>query len=737
MTKSTSRIVFGHPAFHGVETVFGYERDWFPDPHTWQAWGADWLPGVAAMIPTPDIRPANMTVSGGYPWTLITGGNTRFRNTSASADRAVEWVEFYDGGVYAAAQQVAATGWLLSPASVHNSIRPRFSLHLVRCSPPPEQGVAAGLVVALPCLRWEGGKWKRKGRLTLSLPYAVEGGASPFLHYIDEDAFGDRSEVGPGVLQQCGRIVSVGSRLQRGGGGGPERRSLLFEFLDDPARVSGTHILIRDASNMQEVWHAYLWDVRFDVGIGAWEIGVVGAVQILNVTPIAYGLPVGQSSWAYPRDPISLPVVNDSEWETEARWGACVTEAKGWSIGVATHEEDEGHNRFRPYVRFRRLVDNARHEPPVFWFATQSHFATIGETRTEDAWDTEGQKRLLSVEYTINREWRGASGSAKFGPSETALPDVVRENSVTEVHMGWEDSEAVGWARARVASPYVIAGGVLPVADGESRGGLPEVTVALGDFTVARMPHKRCTDRRQAGGRQFLEWAQSSCLALGLPLSKLWLHADLAARTIPAGVVPSEPAFQAPDGMRWDDHFDAVCEAMGCRWGFDKYTDGGLFFDFGPEVYSGTVSATFSYDTLTERETVYHLKHEQSKAGYTNFIKASAGRNTFYAVDALAKRIEFGDTWQTVLGARRFESPAQAALLAWLDANEWHDAIVYTGPLRIGLRPEMFVGIGSSAPPQTGLVAGSVYQVAEHKMIGAERFGLSVITGVLVYVPAE
>ena len=119
--------------------------------------------------------------------------------------------------------------------------------------------------------------------------------------------------------------------------------------------------------------------------------------------------------------------------------------------------------------------------------------------------------------------------------------------------------------------------------------------------------------------------------------------------------------------------------------------------------------------------------------GFRTLQLAITPSGAYYIADSITNRVSFGDTWSAAPAYEYCDNPAQVAWLDYLERQQWHVALSYSGPLWIDVRPDDFVGIGT-VPDYMGFTTGEVYQVVRHTMtVDAETGeGTSDIEAVLV-----
>ena len=557
-----------------------------------------------------------------------------------------------------------------------------------------------------------------------------------------------------------GTILSWGPRAsatQQGIG----RESWVLEYVEDPDRFDGGHILIRNATDMQEWWHYYDEDLRLAQPAGTtpipitWRLNFAGAIQYANVTPLHYGDNAGT---AWPPRPLLLPSCEDASWESDVTWDGLVTEANGWTTGVAQYAPPTGQdNGFRPCVTFTRNDAAAWDARPVAWVLSEQHDADIQDADATTT-TTEAKGELLGIEWTQRAGWRGASGFALFAPANAETEATWRPGSKVVVNIGWSSDAPAALQAKTVATGYLTR--VTRAVDGALAMGAPVLSVEFGDGAFARMDAD-IIDLRQAGGMTVGDFGRMVGNRLELPASMISIASAVEDTVIPAGdPFPSAPAFAAGDGANWVSLLDTVCNALDIRWGFN--VTGQLFFDAGAPTYThgtSTITLTLDASTTTEEDTVFLFAHEAGSPDFYNAFKATMGlyqpdpnapfydhgwsgpyQQVHYWVESYTDRkAGIGRAkWRAVTSNDAGDCSNPAALLNLL-SREWYKhktPIVWESTLRVDIEPDVFVEVDDI--PNCDIAAGTVFQVIEHRLHGSltpRKVARSQCIGVVVYEP--
>jgi hypothetical protein len=308
-----------------------------------------------------------------------------------------------------------------------------------------------------------------------------------------------------------------------------------------------------------------------------------------------------------------------------------------------------------------------------------------------------------------------------------------------EVYAGWAGGLAGGIESQLVATGYLFGGGKNYSRTGTESGGRTRLSMRFGDFAATRMAHKEILDFRQAGGRTVTAWAHDAAHRMGLPDSMVDVAAAVASLVIPVAELPSDTVFAPGDGESWASHLDAVCRAMGIRWGFDKDGTGKFFVDAGAPVWdSSTPDFVLDDDALADASNVlWKVEHHADADEWRNAVKSVVGRpprvQVHYASDTTAVRAAgVGDDFWKVLREEDAEGAAALYQEFWEHSRRYTNVVVWETLLRPDLRPDMFVKVDTV--PYMALTDNWVFQIIEHRMaLDAESVeGSSTFVGVIV-----
>lgn len=714
-----AKLTLRPPDYHGLVTQYGYGRDWRID-RDWQRLNLEYVTPLRALAPAGQKLPANMTL--GVDWIEVGGFNNMWRQVYASGNPVVSWVEFYDGALYpSTASGPEFLGGLLSVAEWD----PAWLLSVMRYMPPAEQGVHTQITVSMRGRAQvdEEGKLDAEGEwedatLSLVLPLADEEYRCPFLHVIAPEAAGYFDVLTSGHILSEGPSTSAQAQ-------GVVREGWLFETIDvvpwGEEGYAGTHFLLRNTADMSSWWWFHSPLVGAQSGVLGLTVG--GSVQAVNLAPIEYGNLEGTG---YPLEGQALPSCAGSEWNPTAAWRAEQTEAEGWTVGVAGAAGD----LYRPYVTMTRTDPEALHRRPVVWSIQQAHAAVV-EPQGGISETTAGQDCLRSVAYRLNSEWKGAEGEAVFEPAsgDTEWFPALRENSLVEVHLGWPEGTGEGLDCGRVATAYILPGGLQRLRDGESFAGAPLLTLRFGDFWASRLGVKDILDLPQAGGQTVEDWAEMIGNRLGFTAGEIAVDAAVADRIIPLSSLPSEPNLAPQDGDGWEGHIRAVEVAAEVRVCFDREGAGGLQVDAGRPAYQEGVSEfayRLDYDTLTEQDVLYRVEVTPAGRQWRTLLKATAGRADsekvlYWSETPEERHAGIGDDWGRGMTDREATSPDYLQSAFAREHRRDAQRLSWEGPLRPDLRPDLFVQV--TELPGVGVEALSVWQIEEHVMVvDLERF---------------
>jgi len=720
----------GSPYLDGLTTVYGLSRDWRPDA-TWTMENAEYIEPLGAIAPATLAQPDDMSgwTLTGAPW------NQRMRLIRPNFRGGPQSWQLMDGAVRAQATgsygQVIADDWC-------ESILPRFALFIVRNVPPTGQVVQTVVRVSVPTIYAATGG-DVPGRLYFYLPLAGYGGTGtwenrgPFLHHLlDSDAGGwiDLSTDGEIISEYTGRS---------GMAQGPEREGWLFEYEEDADKYDGGHILIRPMLGLDKWWHYHdpklrlaskdVFDAEGVVGYladGRWEAMAAGAVTMLNVTPITYGSYDGVAS---PLEAKPLPdnVVDNAleagsfADEGNSAFDTVRTDADDWLVSVALPTDLSQ----KPEVTFELGAGYAAssvYERPVLWYPTETQEGTVGDALAGRE-STQGDSRLMSVDWTWGRGWKGSRGNATFSAEvDTELYPTWKENANVLLRMGWSTGAGAGLELKNLVQCYIPPGGLRRSRDGSDLGGDAQLAVELGGYDTTRLQQKDVRDIRQAGGQTVTEWAAGVADRLGIAVGRLSVDAAVAAQVIPLNAIPSKPSLAPRDGDSWRNHIAEVERAADIRvcWtrgtAYDMWVDEGL-----PEYEAGvsTIAYEIDYAETDPPEITYDIDHDRSIAAWRNFLKATTGREDerveYYLSQTLADRkAGVGDDWPVSM--EDDDAPLGELYQTFL-AEHWNagqSVITWTMPMRVDLLPDMFVRVVDC--PDVEIEDNSVFQIIEHSL---------------------
>jgi len=733
-----------HPAERGVFTSLPLTREWRPD-ESWQQRGTEYVQPLGALAPVADVGPRSMyygttawTPQGVADelatawWTDSSLSNKHWMETYTSVSNTSglrpQFLQYADSTVYTSA--TGAYGQLESPSVLHENFPPNFALHLMPWSPPQQQAVPCAISISLPATKRRGGAWNDHGTLSLNLPVSVDLFPDPFWHWMSDD---DKTS-GWNVFEDGEQLATIPFGRMSSTNMTGQWMCWLCEYVSSPDIFEGCHLLLRCAPNNDAWHHLYLPDMEFfpREGIDPWVITVQGFSCLVNLTLPRYGdalsMPSGSTVTerkSTPRFPLGKPQVEvdsgnvytptpDYSYLATLPLRPAIDDGDpepipGWSVAI-TSDPDLGEDEMRPVTAFERTSAEQWHLRPYLWVVYEDYPPTVGETN-DTTYTTDEANRLLRVDYTINSDWKMARGSAEFvqAASDFSWP----QGSRVEITMGWDDSADAALRATKVATAYIMPGSPTYDKDGDRSFGIVKPGLQLGDYFAAKLPNKQIFDARQAAGWTIVEWIAYVAARLNVSYT---VDADCATWRIPTDPIPSRPAFPASDGGFWHSHMTEVCDALNLRWGFDKTAAGELFVDLGRPIYTGTPDFTFDEDTTTEKDQVFTLKRGKDREGFANIIKIITGESCDYAFATLTARAAFGDDWSAVLSGEPSADPTLLLAKHWRDFRDYQETLTWTGPLRVDLRPDMFVAM-SDPPANANVSAGSVWQIVEHQMM--------------------
>jgi len=743
----------GSPYLDGLTTVYGLSRDWRPDA-TWMMENCEYIEPLAAIAPSTLAQPEDMS-----GWTVDVAGNQRMRLIRPNFRGGPQSWQLMDGAVRA---NVVGSYGALTAGAWCESILPRFALQIIRNVPPTGQIVQTVVRISFPTIYTDDGV-DLPGRLYFYLPLAGAAGTGiwenrgPFLHHLlDKDIPGGWIN-----LSTDGEIISEYSG-RSGMAQGPEREGWLFEYEEDAAKYDGGHIIIRPMMALDKWWHFHDPLMRlaskdvFDAegitgyaGDARWGVIMSGAVTLVNVTPLAYG---SNDGTAAPLDAKPLPddvpgnalEANSFANDGDSAFDTVRTDATDWLVDVMRPADLSQ----KPEVTFELgagYVASSVYERPVLWIATETQEGTVADALAGRE-STQGDKRLLSVDWTWGRNWKGSQGSAQFSAEvATELYPNWKENANVLLRMGWSTGAGAALELKDLVQCYIPPGGLRRSRDGEHLGGDAQLAVELGGFDVARLPQKDVRDIRQAGGQTVTEWAAGVADRLGIATGRLYIDPAVAAQVIPLNSIPSKPSLAPRDGDSWRNHVAEVERAADIRVCWSRGTAYDMWVDEGPPEYEAgvsTISYEIDYEETDPPEIAYDIDHGQSIAAFRNFLKATSGPRDeeveYYLSQTLADRkAGVGDDWPVMLEDE--DSPLGELYQRFLSEhwNAGQSVIVWTMPMRVDLLPDMFVRVTDC--PDIEIEANSVYQIIEHNLsLDMDAFDAdSTLRAQLVWSPSE
>lgn len=735
-----------HPAERGVLTALPLTREWRPD-ETWQQRGTEYVQPLGALAPVADVGPRSMyydttawTPQGVADelatawWTDTAHGNGHWMETYTSISNASgqrpQFLAYVDSTVYTSA--TGAFGQLESPSIIHENFAPNFAWHILPWSPPQNQAVPCAMSLSFPATRRRGGSWSDDGRISLNIPVSIDLFPDPFWHWISDEEIAETASWN--VFEHGEQLATIPFGRMSSTNMVGQWMCWLCEYVTSPDLFDGCHLLLRCAPNNDAWHHLYLPDLEFfpRPGIDPWYLTIQGFSAITNVTLPRYGDSISMPSGAtvterksVPRYPLAKPPVQPDSgnvYAAEPEYSHLAslpmrpaiddgdpTPIAGWEVSVVA-DPDMEEQEMRPEVAFKRTSAEQWHLRPYLWVVYEDYAPTYGEADST-TYTTDSANRLTKLTYSINSEWRMARGSAEF--VQSAADFVWPQGSRVEVTLGWDDSADAALRATKVATAYIMPGGVTVDKDGERSFGIAKPGLQLGDYFAAHLPNKQIFDARQAAGWTVVEWIGYIADRLNLDYT---VAAECAAWRIPTDPIPSRPAFPASDGGFWHSHMTEVCDALNLRWGFDKTAAGELFVDMGRPYYAGTPDFIFDEDTTTEKDQVFVLKRGNDRQGLATILKIITGHSSDYHFDTLTDRAASGLDWSAVLSGESAADPTAILAKHWRQYRDHAETLTWTGPLRVDLRPDKFV-LMSDPPANADVDAGSVWQIIEHEMM--------------------
>lgn len=719
LRAAQAELTVGSPTYHGRCTVLGYSREFRPAKDWWVR-ECEYIEPLGAMGPAgrTNLTATALSADGGA-WTPLAGWNDAWRTFQVAGNPTCNWIEFGDGSVYTGADPASDYAGNLRATG---ALVPRLMLSFWRYSPPSGQGIDTMVILFLPALWWDGDSWE-DGRVFLVFPLATAATSGdrfsgPYLGWVNNRT-SDVNVLDCTDLDTSAVIGSILAKFNTGGQATQETgiEQWVLEYEEDSDVAPGGHILLRNLKDPTQWQHYYSDNLRLDLtDVPSDEragLACQGSVHYLNVSPLVYGDNVGLCG---PPERLAylLPTPVGTTWEPDDDWYKLASTPANWTVTVAKDSIDAA-DLFRPLVTFTRTSSVGNRTRPLLWYAAGDHAPTVGDA---DATATAVTGRLVSCRYTLRDNWRGASGSAEFSIDGTQLGTTWRRGGIVQVAMGQQTGCDSGDECAQIATAYIRPDGVRRWRDGDAMLGLPGVSLEFADWVQVRMAETCIVDARQAGGRTASEWFTDCAARLGMPASMVDVAAGIASTVITLGKLPSAPAFAAEDGMKWEAHFDAVCNAMGWRWGVDKAGDGKLFLDAGPTAWTpgGTPDIILDYDSGVVGDLVSAVEHTTDSHGTVNATKARAHGETYpldgYSVATDADRkAGMGHDYWSVVSADEGQDVVALAVSAYAEHSKGKALLRLRGPLRRGWRPDMYLRVDDC--PGVSVTTGSVWRLVE------------------------
>lgn len=705
LIRPQGKLTYYSPGYDGVTDLFGLSRDWRPS----EKWGGQWVEYIKplqAIGVAGDIRPRTME----GVFSIDPEHNAAVRSVWGAGNPATVWVEFDDGTVYAAgtAQTTYAGGVYTNQETDYWA--PNMVLRMARTAPPPTQGVTpattvgiwasvkvsltAGLTYVLDPVN---GVW-RDGQVSVTWPFFGGGSNKAYLAF--------RVERDGSIPWQ----IYSSHEYQGGMEGGAQTSTWVIEYVEDTTLFPGGHILIRSASQPQEWWHTYNECIRLVNGPVYCMFG--GCKQQVNLSPIYYSDDTGSyTPVAYPMEYKPLPSLR---WNPTAHWGALYSTATGWSVTpeAADAVDVQLSQGYRPKVTFTPVVTN-RNWRPILWLVSEDHFRTIKDKSIVASQDTEPDGVLHTINLDISADQKQWSGSANFYTADRALYPTWEERGKLVLNMGWQTGAGTGLAAADVATVYIPGGGIHRQREGDVQLGAPQLSVDFGDYLSAVLGDGEIVDFRQAGGQRAGEWFEECAARMGLSTLMVTVDPSITNIVLPVAMPPSRPNLDAPDGTSWRQHLDEVTKAANLRW---RWASDGLHLDAGAPVYAPGTSAialTLDHDTLTVEDTVWQIEHIRDGSGHRNAVKLVYGqqgrqKEAYYLAPAAEMEADGAELWAS-LEAQEGEDVTALTAEFLREHRSAASEIAWSGPLRVGLLPDLFVKIGDV--PEIGLETNAVYQI--------------------------
>lgn len=729
------KLTYYDPGYDGITDLLGLSRDWRPS----EKWGGTWvelIKPLGCLAPEGDLRPQSMNgIFVAHPTY-----NANVREVWGPGNPATIWAEFGDGAVYAAGTAVTtyAAALITDQTDTSKYWAPNLTVRMARSAPPAGQGIMPETTIMLRAqvqvslttaltyvLDPVNGTWM-DGQVVVSWPFFGGSSNKAFLAFrVARD--------GSNPLQ-----IYSSHEYQGGMEGGLQSSCWVIEYVEDTTLFPGGHILIRCAAQPQEWWHTYSECIRLENG--PVSLAMAGCKQQVNVSPIYYSDSTGSySPIVYPQEHKPLPSLR---WNTAATWASLYSTATGWT--VTTEAADAAGVQlaqgYRPKITFDP-GGAARNWRPVLWFATEDHFRTVKTKSAVSSQDTDGDGVLHTTTLNISEDQKQWSGSAEFYSRDTALYPAWLERGKLVLNMGWQTGAGTGLAAADVATVYIRGGGIKRERDGEQQSGAPQLRIDYADYLQAVLEDSAVVDYRQAGGQKAGEWFEECGARMGLSTLMITVDPAVANVALPVAMPPSRPNLAPQDGDTWARHLDEVTAAANLRW---RWASDGLHLDAGAPVYApgtSTLALTLDYNTLTPEDTIWQIEHLHDGSGHRNAVKLVYGQQgrqkEAYYLAPVDEREEAGVELWASLEAQEGDDVTALTAEFVREHRGQVSQIAWSGPLRVGLLPDMFVKIGDV--PELGLETNAVYQITgplEWYCSTHERRATGRLVAKLVYSPA-
>lgn len=700
------KLTYYDPGYDGITDLLGLSRDWRPSER-WNGQYIQWFGPLQAIGPVGDIRPRTMAgVFAVHP-----SYNVQVRSVWGAGHPATVWAEFGDGAVYAANTAITTYAGGVYTNQTTDFWEPNLTLRMVRSAPPATQGVMPETTLTLhasvkvsftsalvPVLDALNGTW-HDAQVLIGWPFFGGESSRAYIQW---------------RLGRSGTATQYTLSTHDYQGGmesGLQSSCWAIQYVEDTTKFDGGHILIRSASQPQEWWHTYHDCVRLVAG--PISCLMAGCKQQVNVSQILYSdTGLTYTPYVSAQEYKPLPSLR---WNPIATWSAVTSiPAAGWTVTAAGAEDAETAALVgnRPKVTFTPTLGGVATRP-VLWFASEDHARTVKAKSAVSSQDTDGDGVLHTTTLNISEDQKQWSGSAQFFSSDTALYPAWLERGKLVLNMGWQTGAGTGLAAADVATVYIRGGGLRRERDGEHQLGAPQLRVDYADYLQAVLGDAAIVDFRQAGGRLAGAWFEDCGLRMGLPTSLIHVDAAVANVVLPLATPPSRPNLEAPDGTSWTQHLDEVTKAANLRW---RWASDGLHLDAGAPVYAPGTSAialTLDYNTLTVEDTLWQIEHTRDGSAYRNAVKLVYGQQgrqkaAYYLAPVAEMEADGVDLWAH-LEAQEGEDATELTAEFVREHRTQTNQIAWSGPLRVGLLPDLFVKVGDV--PELGLEANAVYQI--------------------------